>query len=266
MNYVVGSVPYVNALPLVSHLPKLGVEVIFDVPARLPELLDSGKCQAVMASSFEVLRSPNRCFASGVCIGSDGPAESVRLFSKVPFEQIRSLALDQSSLTSNHLALVLLAESYGVDLMSLDTEVLAPDLDMMLASKDACILIGDIGMTASGEGYHVMDLGEEWTNLTTLPFVWAVWVGTSDLDSSLVGELNKALDLGLANLPELIEEACKRSGWTESSASHYLGSTMKYWLDERALAGLLEYQRLLHKRGLLTDLVPLRPVALSSLV
>ena len=98
-------------------------------------------------------------FRSGCSISSLGEAASVRLFSKWPFREIQSLALDASSLTSNHLAQVLLAERYGVRPTICH---LAPDLSAMLSQADACVLIGDKGMEADGAGLEVMDLGSEW--------------------------------------------------------------------------------------------------------
>ena len=123
--YTVGSVSYTNARPLIHSLAgKVRVELA--VPSALPELLDSGEAQAVMVSSFDALRTPGRVFAEGCSISSLGDADSVRLFSKVPFGSIQSLALDQSSLTSNHLAQVLLKERYGV---TPTVETARPDLN-----------------------------------------------------------------------------------------------------------------------------------------
>jgi predicted solute-binding protein len=64
VSYVVGCVPYVNAKPLVTFFERLGdqspVRVLYDVPSRLPALLDSGAAQAALVSSFEALRTPGR--------------------------------------------------------------------------------------------------------------------------------------------------------------------------------------------------------------
>ncbi len=88
--------------------------MIFDVPSKLPALLGSGGADAVLVSSTDALRVAGRRMATGVCIGSDGPVKSVRLFSKRPFDQIETLALDAASMTSNSLARILLAELHSV--------------------------------------------------------------------------------------------------------------------------------------------------------
>ena len=191
--FTVGCVPFVNAIPLVWWFEHLGqdspVKVIYDVPSKLPALLDSGQAQAILVSSIDALRTPNRTIADGVCIGSHGPVESVRLFSRVPFPEINTLALDASSMTSNRLAQIILAEQYHTI-----PEVLTmpPDVQTMLEVCDACVLIGDIGMTAQSPGARILDLGAAWKDLTGLPFVWAVWTGENNLTPQLTALLNQA--------------------------------------------------------------------------
>jgi len=250
MSYTVGSVSYTNARPLVHSLAGK-VQVELAVPSALPELLDSGEAQAVMVSSFDALSVPGRTFAEGCSISSLGKAESVRLFSKVPIAQIKKLALDTSSLTSVHLAQVLLRERYRIQPT---TANMRPDLETMLDVCDACVLIGDKGMVADGTGLAVLDLGQEWTELTGLPFVWALWVGRDDLSEDLVRILNEARAWGQSNLDEIVPDAMARSGWDEETVRRYLGQTMNYDLSERHLEGLRMFQSLLLKHGYIRDI------------
>lgn len=245
--YRVGCVPYVNAKPLISKFayePTVTVEL--DIPSRLPAMLDSGSVQAVLASSFDALTTPGRRIVWGVCIGSFGPAASVRLFSRVPFREIRSLALDQSSLTSNHLAQILLREVYQCH-PEVSTE--PPQLDEMLSKHDACILIGDKGLMTEGEGLHILDLGEAWTNFTGLPFVWAVWIGNADLDSFLAAELNAAYAWWLDQRHDLLPEVADQAGWPLQTAATYLEQTMHYRFEDQEWQGLIRFRDLLVKHG-----------------
>ena len=172
MTYTVGCVPYANAYPLVRTLEQgTQVKVIYDLPSRLPAMLASGEVQAILVSSIEAFRMPDARIVDGICIGSRRTVKSVRLFSKVPFAEISTLALDASSMTSNELARLVLKSTYGVVPKCQTAE---PSLRDMLASADAAVLIGDIGMTSDGSGLHVLDLGEAWFAMTGLPFVWAV--------------------------------------------------------------------------------------------
>jgi chorismate dehydratase len=212
-------------------------------------MLDSGIAQAVMVSSFDALRSPGRRIADAGSVATQGRVDSVRLFSKVPFEAITTLALDTSSLTSAHLAQVLLVERYGIRPATVDC---APDLQSMLSQCDACVIIGDKGMLADGTGLHVMDLGLEWHGLTGLPFVWAAWIGNSSLDEALAEHLARARDWGVRHIELVARQTQAAVNWPGDSCREYLVSTMDYRLGAEHLAGLREFQRLLLKHGFLT--------------
>jgi chorismate dehydratase len=248
MPRTVGCVPFVNARPLIAQFGRDPgqVEVLLDVPSRLPALLDEGRAEAVLASSFDALSTPGRTFAAGVSISTLGEAQSVRLFSRVPPGDVHSLALDASSLTSNGLAQIILAERYGATPRA---EPRLPNMHAMLAQFDACVLIGDIGMTAKADGLHVLDLGAEWRELTGLPFVWALWIGTKDLSPELAQLLRRAKDWGLEHLDEIAQEAATRPAWTLEMARDYLGRVMNYDLGEDHLQGLRAFrERLLAHR------------------
>ncbi|HZH99349.1 MAG TPA: menaquinone biosynthesis protein [Fimbriimonadaceae bacterium] len=247
MAYTVGCVPYVNAIPLVHAFEVLGdsspVRVVYDVPSKLPALLESGEADAILVSSVDALRNPGRRMADGVCIGSFGPVKSVRLLSRLPFQSIKSLALDQSSMTSNRLAQILLREHFGVQP---ETRHEPPDLHQMLSSADACVLIGDIGMQASGEGLHVLDLGQAWTNLTGKPFVWAAWIGEERLTPELAHHLQEA---ATQPGPSLLDCAQRRSGWELGVLNDYLLSTMRYEMNAQMVEGLREFRDRLLSSG-----------------
>ena len=286
----VGCVPYVNARPLVAAFdqPNEFVEVVYDVPSRLPALLDSGEVDAILVSSIELLRRDDLLPVSEVGIMSYGPVRSVRMLSKVPLKEIKTLALDQSSLTSNVLAQIILAEQ-GV---FPKTETLSPDASDMLAHHDACVLIGDKGFEADGTGLVDIDLGEAWTSMTGLPFVWALWLGKSvqPLNFTLLSallhgaysasgfeDLHGAILLGrmtgrgpeeepeyeASNLPEalahrnfVIRSAVDRSNWTYEQIDEYLTYHVEYehFDMERAIEKFVE---LLNKHGLGPAVIPL---------
>ncbi len=233
----VGCVPYVNAAPLVWRFKQPGspVRVLYDVPSRLPAMLEAGQADAVLASSYDALATPGRRVAAGVGICSNGPVASVRLFSRVPFADIETLALDSASLTSNHLAQILLGELHGVR-PRLST--LPPDQSAMLAQCDACVLIGDIGMRSPSEGLYVMDLGEAWTQMTGLPFVWAMWIGGTRLDEALATTLEAASRLDLAEWEEMVSATAATSGWPLETVGRYLRENVYHAGGEEEMQGL----------------------------
>lgn len=251
MPFTVASVPYVNAVPLVSRFEHLGaaspVRVEYEVPSALPARLSAG-ADAVLVSSIEALRKPGARMVADVCIGSRGAVESVRLFSRVPFERIGILALDASSMTSNALARILLAETFGCRPQTVVRPSAPPE---ELEGADACVLIGDLGMASEGRGMRVLDLGQAWAGLTGLPFVWAGWIGTEGLTPVLAAHLSEAWQwargVGWESTLALAEA---HSGWPRPLVERYLSETIVYAFDDDLRAGLACFAEKLRLHGI----------------
>ena len=115
---------------------------------------------------------------------------SVKLFSRVPWEQIERLALDAGSRTSQVLARIWLDAQHGV--RPGEIEELPLGVSALESTADAVLVIGDRAMKVPGEPFHdVVDLGEAWHALTGLPFVFALWVARQGVD---LGDLPDALE------------------------------------------------------------------------
>src|SRR6266581_3337985 len=98
----VGAVNYLNTKPLVYRLERLAprVDVIFDLPSRLADGLADGRFDVALIPSIEFFHDLGYRIVSNACIGCRGPVLSVKLFSRVPADRIRTLALDEGSRTS----------------------------------------------------------------------------------------------------------------------------------------------------------------------
>jgi chorismate dehydratase len=147
------------------------------------------------------------------------------------------------------MARIVLTDRYGLTPEYIDHP---PDLACMLAAADAAVLIGDIGITVSGESLLDLDLGEEWHALTGLPFYFAGWVARDkavlDRAASLFFE---ALEHGLARLPEIAAEEAVRLGISEERCYAYLAQVMRYHAGEAEMAGLQEFHRRALRLGLI---------------
>ncbi|HVT11939.1 MAG TPA: menaquinone biosynthesis protein [Fimbriimonadaceae bacterium] len=251
MTYRVGCVPYLNAKPLVrlfeDFKEESPVQVVYDVPSRLPAMLATGDVQAIMVSSIEALRVPGKRVADGVSISTQKEVLSVRLFSKVPPRMIRTVAFDQSSMTSNALAQVVLRERYE---RNVEGEPLPPSLEAMLENHDACVLIGDNGMRAEAGDLHILDLGYEWRRLTRLPFVWALWMGDEGLTPELSMWLYTASLYGMAKIERVVKIAAEETGFTVLQCDNYLRRIMDYSFDEPHREGLQQFGHHLYKMNL----------------
>src|SRR5712692_3609153 len=112
----VGAVNYLNTKPLIYELPLLApeAELILDVPSRLADQLREGSLDVALIPVIEYFRAGSYSILPNIAIASRGPVLSVTLFSRVPWREIRCVALDEGTRTSSALAQVLLRKRYGV--------------------------------------------------------------------------------------------------------------------------------------------------------
>ena len=86
-----------------------------DYPSRLADDLKAGRLDvALWFRRSKCCGTPTTKIISDACVATRGPVMSVKLYSRVPFGEIQSLALDEGSRTSVALARVMLNERFGV--------------------------------------------------------------------------------------------------------------------------------------------------------
>ena len=240
-----GAVSYLNVRPLVEGLgdhPE-AVTLRFDVPAVCAALLADGQIDLGMVPSITHADRPGDRIVPSVCIGSEGAVDSVALFTRRAIRQIRSVALDTSSRTSAALTRILCARRFEV---SPSFRPAAPDLAAMLASADAALLIGDPALFADhvALGATKVDLGQVWSEMTGLPFVWAFWAGPAGgVDAPVVRLLKEAATRGAARTDAIADAYCAGDPSRAAIARRYLRSHLRFALDAPARAGLETYYR-----------------------
>src|SRR5436190_14800168 len=105
----VGAVSYLNAKPLYYRLGELAprADLIMDLPSRLADRLAAGELDVALIPVVEYLRNGEYGLVPGIAIASRGPVLSVTLFSRKPWNEVTSIALDEGSRTSAALVQVL---------------------------------------------------------------------------------------------------------------------------------------------------------------
>jgi chorismate dehydratase len=237
-----GAVGYLNARPLTWALdrdPRWNVR--YDVPSVCASLLNSGQVDLGLIPSIEFLHGSDYRFVPGVAIGSAGPVASVAIYTRVPVEQIRSLALDTSSRTSVALTRVLCARRFGISPSFVPH---GPDLAVMTSRCDAALLIGDPALDADHEalGLRKIDLGAEWTSMTGLPFVYAAWTGQSGAAGAAdVRALQDAQADGVASIAAIAAEYGRGDAAAAARAAVYLRDNVRYGLGPAEAEGLQRF-------------------------
>ncbi|HUS40597.1 MAG TPA: menaquinone biosynthesis protein [Pirellulales bacterium] len=225
----VGAVNYLNTKPLVYGLDQLApqADIVYDVPSRLADGLADGRFDIALVPSIELLRHPNYAIVSDACIGCRGPVLSVKLFMRVPPDQVRTLALDEGSRTSVGLALVLLDRLSGV---RPELESLPLGCQLGDSTADAILLIGDRAMHSPVGSFHtVWDLGDQWCRWTGYPFVFAMWTSRAGCElGDLEAVLAAARDAGVANLEQIASREAGPLGLTVPQCFSYLNDNLNF--------------------------------------
>lgn len=199
---IIGTVPYLNSLPLTKYLPGPLTKL---PPAALSQALLAGKVEVALLPLFSIIKHGLRMHPDAGIIACDGAIESVGFYTRPYIDdlrQIRSVYLDKDSLSSAYLAKIVLKKFYGHSLY--DLEFVHHDKRMM---ADAQLLIGDKALFFDHKRpYRFWDLGGIWKNHTGLGFMFACWASQRPLTPAEVDELRRARDKGLATRDRLALE------------------------------------------------------------
>jgi chorismate dehydratase len=247
----IGAVTYLNSKPLIEGLSELlpDAELLLDYPSRLAEDLAAGHLDVALVPSIEVLRHADYEIISDACVATHGPVMSVKLYSRVPFGEIQTLALDAGSRTSVALTRIMLVERFGV---TPRLEPLPFEQSVGSTATDAVLLIGDRAMHPPSESFvATWDLGEEWLRWTGLPFVFAVWAAKGSSELTQVEEaLGHARDIGVERMAQIAQREAPRLAISESVAYSYLKKNLHFRLGRAERSGLKLFAELAARLGL----------------
>lgn len=225
----IGAVSYLNTKPLIESLEQSSerIELSLDLPSRLATDLVNGDLDVALIPSVETFRISGSQIVSDACIGCRGPVWSVKLISRKPFEEIRTIAMDEGSRTSIGLTQVLLRKKYGLNPI---LSTLPMDQQPEQNGSDAVLVIGDRAMhIGTGEFPYQWDLGDQWCRWTELPFVFAMWVTLDEHpDPDIVQALSDARDRGIARLGEIARREASGYGLTGEACENYLRHHLHY--------------------------------------
>lgn len=225
-------------------------EVIMDTaPARSAELLAQDRVDAALVPVIAYQMLDHVRLIPNVCVGARTRVRSVCLVTKgKDLADVRSVALDVSSRTSVALTKIIFREFLGFEPEWQDAK---PDVDAMLASSDAALLIGDPALSLSApsadSSYKTFDLAELWNQYTGLGFVFAMWMSRRN---SVLIDFAAARDEGLVHLDEIVANYESDIKLGDGEMLDYLSNNISYSIDENMQRGLELYFKLAAKHGL----------------
>lgn len=273
----ISAISYLNTAPLLwdfEHV-QAGAGIDFDISYTIPsacaEALRAGTADIGIIPAAAYATVPDLVIIPEVAIAARRAVRSILLISRSPVdqwgEQVRTVALDTSSMTSVALAKILFAKWLGG---ARDYKPMAPNLDAMLGKEtpgacDAALLIGDPALQVDRTRYFTLDLAEEWEARTGKSFVFAFWAvrkqALAGQNAAAIAEVfKKSRDHGLSpkNLEAIAQEWAPRLGLTVEAVRVYLTHNIHYYLDPPCLEGLALFYRLGAEVGALPQAPELR--------
>jgi chorismate dehydratase len=263
----ISAISYLNTAPLMWDFEHGNAGAKFDIsytiPSRCAAQLADGSADIGIIPAAAYTTIPGLQILPGVAIASRRSVRSILLVSKAPLEQIRTVALDTSSLTSVALAKVLFAKWWGA---GRTFTLMEPDVERMLRQHDAGLVIGDPALQVDRSRYLTYDLAEEWVRLTGKPFVFAFWAVrqaalkdvSPPLDLAEIFQQSRDHGLERENLEQIAREWAPRVGLHEADVKKYLTENIHYYLDASCIEGLQLFYRYAADYGLLPSAPSLR--------
>ncbi len=248
----ISAISYLNTAPLMWDFEHGSASKDFDISYTLPSAcaraLAEGRADIGIIPAAAYTEIAGLQVLPEVAIASRRAVRSILLVSKVPIEQVRTVALDTSSMTSVALTKILFAKWLGGERTF---RAMAPDVERMLAENDAGLIIGDPALRIDRKRHYTIDLGEEWIRHTGKPFVFAFWAVRGEalretdgaIDLATVFRNSRDHGLQASNLSYIVREWAVKLGLGEAEVRSYLTDNIHYQLDAGCLEGLqLFYQ------------------------
>ena len=241
----ISAISYLNTAPLLwdfEHGSRSEFELSYTIPSGCAQALLEGSADIGIIPAAAYTTIPDLVIVPDVAIAARREVRSILLVSKVPVAEVRTVALDTSSMTSVALTKVLFAKWLGGAREYLP---LPPELDAMLAGCDAALLIGDPALQVDRTRYVTLDLVEEGIARTGKSFVFAFWAirraALAGRNANAIAEAFKvSRDHGLdpTNLQVIVREWSRRLSLPASTIGSYLTENIHYYLDPPCLEGL----------------------------
>lgn len=265
-----GAVSYLNTKPLVEtlaeHLGDWG-SLRLDLPSRLAADLAAGRLDVALIPSVEYFRNQTSYqIISNAAIACRGPVWSVRVLSRVPMRQVKTLALDEGSRTSAAMSQVLLSEMHGLRPQTVPFPIGSEPDEI---DADALLMIGDRAMhPARGTYREIWDLGDRWCRWTELPFVFAMWVARKDTVTNpetakrVADVLNRSRDEGIERFEEIAKREAASQGLTNEDLYRYFAENLHFHLGRGERSGLETFRQKASEIGLVSNSqpVPVEPL------
>jgi len=241
-------VSYLNTYPIVWGLKKIAnyqSGIILAPPAQCTQALLLEKVGVGLVPSITYLHSTLAFGLLPFGIVTHKQIDTVLLVGNRPFEEWKTVFLDTDSLTSVQLAKILFR------LKKLSPHFISGIEGIEhLGDQSGALIIGDKCFTLASRFSMVYDLSKVWSELTGLPFVFALFLVHPQCERARLQEaylmIKEAIEVGIKSLDRVIEEWCNENPQERNQKDHayyydYLKNKISYFLTPEALLGVRKF-------------------------
>ena len=248
----IGTVPFLNAQPLLWTLKERGHQLFPVAPSEMGALLQEGRLDVALAPIAAYFLNPKLQIVPIGAIGCKGPVKSVRLLSHAPLQIVTKLYADARSQTSVLLARLVLKKWFGVKRLDVQHVEMADFKPGQTKPWEVTLQFGDNALITAPYGMTVTDLGEEWFNHTQKPFVFAVWMARNvPIAREIETDLLNAKNEGLKHFDDIANTYKGIWIFQRPQSKEYLEKNIHYAYGPEEVKGQLEFQKLLKEEGLI---------------
>lgn len=225
--------------------------LIQDMRPTLARQLRERELHAALLSPLDYAKeSSDYCIVPDAAVSSTGNGSVVVRF-REGVRQITTLAVDPAFASEIILTKIILAEEFNLEPAILPMHA---TVDVMLQKADAALLTGDAAFEAWGSSENIIDVVEEWNEMTGLPYVHALWCAwQSDLTRTDAELLQTARLRGVEGIPDIALQFSKER---RRGVQEFLES-FSYELAPDAREGLAEFMKYLYYHGVVADVADL---------
>lgn len=241
----VSAISYLNSKPFLYGLENSDIindiELSMDIPSVCADKLlrdeaDLGLVPVAIIPKLDKfnLLGQRACINTDYCIGANGPAKTVCLYSQVPIEQVKTIYLDYQSRTSVELTKILAKHYWKIEPKFVHAK---KDYENKIHKTTAGLIIGDRAIEHGMKFEYEYDLAEFWKEMTGLPFVFAAWISNKILPIDFTDKLNLAFKMGINNIKGIAEKL--QPSYPEGfNVLKYFQKNISYELDEEKKKGM----------------------------
>jgi chorismate dehydratase len=250
MSIKIGKFGFVNNYLPYYQLEQNGMQIIEALPKQLAAMFETGEIDFAPVPSFYYIKNRAKLKSYEFCVASKNCVLSVILVSngKKLDSDTGPIAVTNQTVTSLNLLKIILREKGLRNRIVVLKEGKASEL---LKRYNHALVIGDEAIKARMTHEVVMDLGEEWHELTGYPMVFGISTSRKEDDMSDINrKVMESVVWGEKNVDLIVSAAEKKFGIPVEFLARYFRA-LTFQMGAKEKRGLELFEEKCHEYGLL---------------